>query len=134
MSVRLILLVALAISAACSMPALTRTGQVQDVLIRESLEPAQVTAKPGDEIRWVNRRRADVRLVFIDPIEGRVNCRRGLGGMFGSENSVKLAPDESASLCFATPGSIRYVVRAETAAPTGEANIPGTVHVVQSGS
>ena len=129
MSQRLVLLIALAVSAACSMPAVTRTGQVQNVLIRETLEPAEVTAKTGDEIRWVNRRRADARVVFIDPIEDRVNCRRGVGGLFGSENSVKLDPDESASLCFAKPGSIRYVVRAETDTPTGEANLPGTVRV-----
>ena len=129
MSQRLVLLIALAVSAACSMPAVTRTGQVQNVLIRETLEPAEVTAKTGDEIRWVNRRRADARVVFIDPIEDRVNCRRGFEGLPRSETNVKLDPDESASLCFAKPGLIRYVVRAQTDAPTGEANLPGTLRI-----
>ena len=91
-------------------------------------------ANAGDEIRWINRRQADARLVFIDPIEDQVNCRRGFGGLFESENSVRLAPNDSASLCIAKPGSIRYVVRAETTAPTGEANLAGAVHIHQSGS
>ena len=130
---RLVLLIVLGVVAACSMPAVTRTGQVQDVLIRNTLEPAEVMARAGDEVRWINRRQADVRLVFIDPIEDPVNCRRGFSGWFGTDNSVKLAPNDSASLCFAKPGPIRYVVRAESAALTGEANLPGTVHVHQSG-
>ena len=50
------------------MPTLTRTGDVKDVVIREGIEPASVTVNPGDEIRWINKRQGDVRVIFLNPM------------------------------------------------------------------
>ena len=49
-----------------SMPTLTRTGEVKDVIVREGVDPTSVTVNPGDEIRWVNKRQGN-ELILILP-------------------------------------------------------------------
>lgn len=48
-----------------SMPTVTRTGEVKDVVIRDNVSPATLTVNPGDEIRWINKRQEDVRVIFL---------------------------------------------------------------------
>lgn len=118
-----------------SMPTLTRTGEVKDVIIRESVEPRSVTANPGDEIRWINKRQGTVRVIFLNPVTENLTCQRNFGGPMGfltkrNEYSAKLGSNETASLCFRDPGEVKYVVRAESAShPGGEENIAGTISI-----
>lgn len=117
-----------------SMPTLTRTGEVKDVIIREGVEPTSVNANPGDEIRWINKRQGTVRVIFLNPMTENLNCQRNFGGPLGfgtkrNEYSAKLKPNESASVCFRDAGEAKYVVRAESGDPIGEQNIAGTVFV-----
>jgi plastocyanin len=115
------------------MPTITRTGEVKDIVIRENVEPATVTANPGDEIRWINKRQGDARVIFLLPVEGQLTCQRGFGGMMSGGNknqyTAKLGVNDTASVCFKSPTEIKYVVRADSNLPSGEENIAGTINV-----
>jgi plastocyanin len=118
-----------------SMPTLTRTGEVKDVIIRDVVEPTSVMVNPGDEIRWINKRQGAVRVVFLNPMTENLTCQRNFGGLMGfgtkrNEYSAKLGSNETASLCFRDPGEVKYVVRAESAShPSGEQNIAGSISI-----
>jgi plastocyanin len=114
------------------MPTLTRTGEVKDIVIREELTPATVSANPGDEIRWINKRQGNVRVVFLDPVTESLSCRRNFGGLMGENRhqyTANLGSNDSASLCFKNPSQVRYVVRAESHVGSGEENIPGSINI-----
>ena len=118
-----------------SMPTLTRTGEVKDVIILDAVEPTSVMVNPGDEIRWINKRQGTVRVVFLNPMTENLTCQRNFGGPLGfgtkrNEYSAKLSSNETASLCFRDPGEVKYVVRAESAShPGGEQNIAGNISI-----
>jgi len=117
-----------------SMPTLTRTGEVKDVIIRQGVEPMSVTANPGDEIRWINKRQGTVRVVFLNPMTENLTCQRNFGGPMGfgtkrNEYSAKLDSNETASLCFRDPAEVKYVVRADSKDPIGEQNMAGTISI-----
>ena len=120
-----------------SMPTLTRTGEVKDIIIRagsDGMEPTSVTVNPGDEIRWINKRQGEVRVVFLNPVTENLTCQRNFGGPMGfgtkrNEYSAKLSTNETASVCFRDPGEVKYVVRATSADPAGDQNIAGTIFV-----
>ena len=116
------------------MPTLTRTGEVKDVVIRDVVEPTSVTVNPGDEIRWINKRQGDVRVIFLNPMTENLTCQRNFGGLMGfgtkrNEYSAKLSPNETASVCFRDSGEVKYVVRAASGDPIGEQNIAGTIQI-----
>jgi len=115
------------------MPTITRTGEVKDITIREDVSPATVTANPGDEIRFINKRQGDARVIFLMPVEGELTCQRGFGGMMSGGNknqyTARLAPNDTASVCFKNPTEIKYVVRAESSLPSGEENIAGMINI-----
>lgn len=113
-------------------PTITRTGEVKDIIIRDTVTPATVTANPGDEIRWINKRQGDARVIFLLPVEGELSCQRGFGGLLsGNKNqyTAKLGVNDTASVCFKNPLEIKYVVRAESNLPSGAVNLPGTINV-----
>lgn len=114
------------------MPTITRTGEVKDIVIRENVEPVTVTANPGDEIRWINKRQGDARVIFLMPVEGQLTCQRGFGGLMSANKNqytAKLGANDTASVCFKSPTEIKYVVRADSNLPSGEENIAGTINV-----
>jgi len=115
-------------------PSLTRTGEVKDVIIRDSVEPGTLAVNPGDEIRWINKRQGDVRVVFLKPMTENLTCMRNFGGIMGfgtkrNEFTAKLSSNETASICFRDPGEVKYVVRADSNDPSGEQNIAGNIQV-----
>ena len=116
------------------MPTLTRTGEVKDVIIRDVVEPTSVTVNPGEEVRWINKRQGDVRVIFLNPMTENLACQRNFGGMMGfgtkrNEYSAKLSPNDTASVCFRDAGEVKYVVRATSGDPIGEQNIAGTIQI-----
>lgn len=116
-----------------SMPTITRTGQVKDIIIREDISPATLTVNPGDEIRWINKRQGQARVVFLDPVMDNLSCQRNFGSMVGTNRmqyTANLSTNDSASVCFKSGGQVKYVVRADSAVvPSGELNIPGNIRV-----
>lgn len=119
------------------MPTVTRTGEVKDIIIRDdTVSPEIVTANPGDEIRWINNRQGDARVIFLLPVEGQLSCQRGFGGLmsanwnaFKNQYTAKLGVNGSASVCFKSPSEIKYVVRANSNLSSREDNIPGAINI-----
>jgi len=117
-----------------SMPPVTRTGEVKDIIIGDKLSSGEVAVSPGDEVRWVNKRTAPVRVVLLDPLtDKQLSCKNNFGGWMTSNDTAKLAVNETASACFRDPGYVRYTVRMESATPSGEINVPGVVKVGGTG-
>jgi plastocyanin len=114
------------------MPTITRTGEVKDIVIRDTVSPETVTVNPGDEIRWVNKRQGDARVIFLTQVQGQLSCQRGFGGLTGgniNQYTAKLDANQTASVCFKNPTDIKYVVRAVSNDPSGEINFPGSISI-----
>jgi len=114
------------------LPATTQTGKVQEIVIGTAAALSEVTLAPGDEVRWVNRQNGPISIVFLNPIQEQVTCERGFG-LAGVANATHLAPNKAISLCFASPGTVRYTVHLDTPTPTGQFNVLGVVHIEQGG-
>ena len=128
------ILVAALVTPGCigGLPSSSRTGKVQDIVIGSTVTPSEVTLAPGDEVRWTNRHGAPVGLVFLNSIQEQVTCERGFG-LGGVANAAQLDRNKAISLCFATPGHVRYTVHLDAPTPTGQFNIQGVVHIKQGG-
>lgn len=118
-------LVALVFLGGCeSTPTVKRTGDVKDIIIGDNLSSGEVVVSPGDEVRWVNKRTAPVRIVFLSPVSDKqLSCKNHFGGLMTSSNTAKLDTNETASACFRDPGYVRYTARMESADTTGELNV-----------
>ena len=111
-------------------PTVTRTGDVKDIIIGDDLATTETSVNAGDEVRWINKRTAPVRLIFIDPVSDKqLSCKNNIGGWMTQSDTAKLVTNGTASACFRDPGSYRYTVRMESALTTGEINVPGVVKV-----
>ena len=111
-------------------PTVTRSGDVKDIIIGDNLSSGEIAVNPGDEVRWVNKRTAPVRVIFLDPVaDKQLSCQNNFGGMMTPSNTAKLGMNETASACFRDPGYFRYTVRMESANMTGERNVPGVIKV-----
>ena len=115
-----------------SLPGATQTGKVEEIIIGTVMAPSEVTLAPGDEVRWINRQQGPVSIIFLQPIQEQVSCERGFG-LAGVANATRLAPNKGISLCFATPGTVRYTVHLDTPTTTGEFNLSGVIHVDKGG-
>ena len=103
----------------------TRTGAIHDIRIGESITPAELTVRPGDEVRWVNGRSTGGHIVFTDSLRDRVSCQN----RFSGRDSTKVDLNEYVSLCFSSPGTYKYIARMGSPVPGGENNLPGIVVV-----
>jgi hypothetical protein len=124
-------LAALVFMGGCeSTPTVTRTGDVKDIIIGDNLTATEVSVNPGDEVRWINKRTAPVRLVFLDPAANeKMSCKNNLGGWMSRSDTTNLATNETASACFREVGQVQYTVRMKSALTTGEINVPGLIRV-----
>jgi plastocyanin len=113
-----------------SSPTVTRSGDVKDIIIGDTLASEEITVNTGDEVRWINKRTAPVRIVFLDPVSDKqLSCKNNIGGLMTPSDTAKLATNETASACFRDPGYYRYTVRMESGLTTGEINVPGVIKV-----
>ena len=109
---------------------MTRSGDVKDIIFGDNLTSGDITVNPGDEVRWVNKRTAPVRIVFLDPASDKqMSCNNNFGGWMTPSGTAELATNQTASACFRDPGYYRYTVRMESASMTGERNVSGVVKV-----
>jgi plastocyanin len=112
-------------SGCSSLPQTTQTGEVRDVNIASTLSPEKVSARPGDEVRWINQRKGSVTLILQDTRPDRLACNRG----FSNEGIAVLAPGQTASLCLNKAGEVKYNVRMESMLPGGEEPAKGQIEV-----
>lgn len=109
----LLLLMSAMLSACQSLPVFSRSGEVKDIVIRDRLSATAIQIDAGDEIRWTNKTMTPVRITFLDYVLDKLSCRSNFGGHFYSGADTDLQPNESSSLCFYKPGTIRYIVHME---------------------
>ena len=131
-SISILVAAMLAVGCMWGLPSSSQSGKVQDIVIGSTVTPLEITLAPGDEVRWTNRQEAPVDIVFLNAVQEQVTCGRGFG-LGGVANGVRLAPNRAISLCFATPGHVRYTVHLDTPTPTGQFNVQGIVHIEQGG-
>jgi plastocyanin len=115
------------------------TGGLVEVKIGESLRPPVVIAKLGDAVRWINMTSEPVDVSLALTREDMISCQKGfgstgLGSLFGSlenENIIiaRVLPNESANLCFATPGNYVYTLRSNPPIKDHEMQITGSIKV-----
>jgi len=119
-----------------NIPTMTRTGEVKDVVIQDSVSPTFVTAMPGDEIRWINKREADVQVTVITPVKDQLACQRNFSGKQESgrdQYTAKVERNDTAAVCFRDPAELHYVVKTESSDPNGEHSILGTIRIAAEG-
>ena len=120
-------------------PESSLTGGVYELRIDNSMTPQSVTAKRGDELRWVNMSSAAMDVSVVQTREELISCQKGfastnLGYLFGTseyENIVMatVRPNESASLCFALPGKYVYTVRKDPATTGALDKMTGSITI-----
>jgi len=134
---------AIVVSMGCTgrqhFPESSLTGGVFEIKIDSSLTPQSVTAKRGDEVRWINSTNVPVDVSVVQTREELISCQKGfastnLGYLFGTseyENIVMatVRPNESASLCFAISGKYVYTVRKDPSATGSLGKSTGSITV-----
>jgi hypothetical protein len=128
---------ALIILAACQhslvldrIPTISRTGEVKDVVIQDTVSPTSVMGRPGDEIRWINKRQTDVQVIVISPAREQITCQRNFRETMGADRnqySANVERNDTAGVCFRNPTELKYVVREALSDASGESSFVGTV-------
>ena len=120
-------------------PASSLTGGLFEVKIGEALTPKAVTVKQGDEVRWVNTTSGPVDIALMQSHDDLISCQKGFaspGWGFLFQASVleylliaTVHPNDSASLCFAIPGTYAYTVRTKTVKTGHATRIAGSITI-----
>jgi plastocyanin len=112
------------------MPTVTRSGDVKDIIIGDNLTLTETAVNAGDEVRWINKRNAPVRVIFLDAVlDKQLSCKNNVGGWMTPSDTAQLAANQTASVCFRDPGYFRYIVRMESAKTTGDISVQGVIKV-----
>jgi plastocyanin len=120
-------------------PESSLTGRIVEVKVGESITPKEITAKQGDEVRWVNTTSATVDISFEKPLDGVISCQKGFvstgwGYLFASSEpeflvTARLHSRDHVSLCFSTPGTYPYHVLGDKASTGPAMRRAGTVTI-----
>lgn len=118
------------VSACATLPPDTRTGNTFDILITEAdIQPRDIVVQLGDEVRFRNERFKPVYVFFFMDFSDELSCQRGFSLFWGAEEEAKIEPAESASLCFARPGTVGFSVQFEVTDFGGIGGTPGEINV-----
>jgi hypothetical protein len=112
-----------------NIPSATRTGDMKEIFVTENVSLAELSVAAGDEVRWTNRRRAPISIVFLEPVHSKISCRNNFSGFFTGGNETTLEPNESASLCFREQTYSSYIIRMNSAVPGEAVNVSGAIRV-----
>ncbi len=131
----LLLLTTSATSGCGTTPNTKLTGAVRYVNIRTDVAPRQLIAQIGDEIRWQNLNPEPVRLRLLeDGTPALIECGKGFSQFGVVQDTVTIAPQQYASLCFAKPGTIRFNVWLDAGNPQGAMTPTGSIRVEPRGT
>ena len=121
-------------TAGCqSVPYSSHAARIHTVNVGPKIEPLQINAGRGDEVRWVNQRSQPIALIFPKSDDVRISCRSGFKNV-DSVLSAVVAPNASASMCFSELGKYDYQVRLDENLPAAETDRNASVFVVGGGS
>lgn len=110
----------------------TRTGAIHDVRFEERMTPVELRVQPGDEVRWVNQRSSSVTVEFLGDALDDVVCQSGFSSLLRrQQESATIKPNESASLCFGTVGTVTYNARMDSPVAGGQMIEAGRISVVR---
>lgn len=133
-SVGLCALGVLVFMVGCSSSSYSSKGtRVHTVNVGQKIEPLQINAGRGDEIRWLNLRSEPIAVVFpkLDTIP--ISCRTGFKTVDQSLLSAVVPPNSSASLCFAQMGKYDYQIRLDENIASAETDRNASVFIVGRG-
>ena len=85
-------------------------------------------ARPGDEIRWINKRQTDIQVTVVAPGRQQLTCQRNFREMSGADldqYTANVERNDTAGVCFQGPAEVKYIV----SGPSGEPNFRGTVMI-----
>ena len=120
----------LALMAGCQwLPPAVSPVPIHYVAIEDGVSDADLRAKAGEEVRWVNVRKSPVSVVFngLQPVQ--LSCKRGFSASADAHLTAVMHPDDNASLCFSAAGRQTYRVL-DAQRPGLELNHEVTVEIV----
>ncbi len=121
-------------TAGCqSVPYSSHAARIHTVNVGPKIEPLQINAGRGDEVRWVNQRSQPIALIFPKSDDVRISCRSGFKNI-DSVLSAVVAPNASASVCFGELGKYDYQVKLDENLPAAETDRNASVFVVGGGA
>ena len=103
--------------------------ETHTVRVGHQIDPLQVNAGRGDEVRWMNNRSQPIALVFPATDLSRISCRSGFHLVDRTVLSAVVPPNSSASLCFSEQGKYDYQVRLDENMASAEADRNASVWV-----
>ena len=110
-----------------TVPETSRTAVVHDVHVSlTEIEPLDLRANVGDEVRFINDKTQPIRIVLIDGGKS-IACNKGFNGAIDQEADIK--PGQYAGFCFSKPGTVKYMARDQTAVTGGEVVLPAQIFV-----
>ena len=110
-----------------TVPEMSRTAVVHDVRVSlTSIDPVELRANVGDEVRFINDKTQPIRVVLIEAGK-RIACNKGFNGTIDQEADIK--PGQYAGFCFSQPGPVKYMARDLTAVTGGEVVLPAQIFV-----
>jgi plastocyanin len=104
------------------------------VNVGPKIQPLQINAGRGDEVRWVNQRSEPIAVVFPKTDAVPITCRTGFKTVDQTILSAVVAPNASASLCFSQIGKYDYQIRLDENIPSAEVDRNASVFVVGGGA
>jgi plastocyanin len=124
----------LLVTAGCqSAPYSSKGTKLHTVNVGPKIEPLQINAGRGDEVRWVNQRSEPIAVVFPKSDAVSISCRSGFKTVDQTILSAVVAPNASASLCFSELGKYNYQVRLDENIPSAEVDRNASVWIVGRG-
>jgi plastocyanin len=125
----------LLVTGGCASASYSSKGtKLHMVNVGSKIEPLQINAGRGDEVRWVNQRSEPIAVVFPKSDAVSISCRSGFKTIDQTILSAVVAPNASASLCFSEIGKYNYQVRLDENIPSAEADRNASVFVVGGGA
>ena len=101
-----------------TVPEMSRTAVVHDVRVSlTEIEPAELRANVGDEVRFINDKTQPIRIILIEAGKS-IACNKGFNGTIDQEADIK--PGQYASFCFNKTGAVKYMAREQQAVTGGE--------------
>jgi len=108
----LIVLIFFVAAMGCNPPSHSRgESTIHIVNVAHDVEPRQILAGRGDEIRWRNTGTQPIIVNFPASIAKRLSCHVGFNVEESTAVSALIDANASASLCFAQQGKYNYHVR-----------------------